>query len=120
MTRDYDRVLMQRMLDHSRLIVELLARHDQSEGPDDRMVELALSRLLTMIGSAAERVSDSTREQYPDIFWQTAVETKYYLIKHYDEVDLELVMSISSNRAPVLIDRLEGVLRDEDSQQQGD
>lgn len=120
MTRDFDKVLMQDMLDHSRLIVELLERRDQSEGADDRMVELGLSRLLTMIGSAAERVSDSTREQYPDISWQTSVVTKYYLIKHYDEVDLELVMSISSNRAPVLIDRLERILEDRDGEQRVD
>lgn len=112
MSRDFDRVQLQHVLGHSRNAVEILALREQSEGPGDRTAELALSKLLTMIGSAAERVSDSKREHHPDISWQAVVETTYFLIEHFDDVDLELVMDLASKQAPALINHLERVLED--------
>ena len=116
MSGEFDRVLMHHMLDHSRKAVELLTLREQSDGPDDQIAELALSKLLTMIGSAAERVSETTKDQYPDIPWKSAVEIKYFLIERFDEVDLELVMDLASKQAPTLINHLERELEEGDGE----
>ncbi len=67
------------------------------------MLQLALVKLVEIIGEAAKAVSDETRRRYPDVPWSLAGRTRDRLIHHYFEVDLEVFWSTVSDSLPALL-----------------
>jgi uncharacterized protein with HEPN domain len=76
----------------------------------DRKLELALTRLVEIIGEAAARVSPQAREQYPDIPWIEMTGLRNRLIHGYDAVDLDILWDILMEDLPPLIQRLRSIL----------
>jgi uncharacterized protein with HEPN domain len=79
----------------------------------DRKLELALTRLVEIIGEAAARVSTQTRERYPDIPWIEMIGLRNRLIHGYDAVDLDILWDIIQEDLPSLIQRLKVLLENE-------
>jgi uncharacterized protein with HEPN domain len=79
----------------------------------DRKLELALTRLVEIIGEAAARVSTQTRERYPDIPWIEMISLRNRLIHGYDAVDLDILWDIIQEDLPSLIQRLKVLLENE-------
>jgi len=69
MARRDDRVGLGDMLSHAREAVELLGDSDQAELGRNRVLQLALTRLVEIVGEAANRISDKTRQEHPRIPW---------------------------------------------------
>ena len=107
MQSDEDLVRMRHMLDAAREAVAL----SRGKGPRaiarDRVLSLALVRLLEVVGEAAGRVSDETREAHPEVPWSQIVGLRNRLIHGYDSVDLEILWRILSDDLPRLIEALE-------------
>jgi len=57
------------MLDHAREATELLGNANREELARNRLLQLALTRLMEIVGEAANRVSEATREKTPEIPW---------------------------------------------------
>ena len=55
------------MLDHSNEAVALIAGKDMVELQHDRVLELALIRLVEIVGEASAKVSSATQKKYPSI-----------------------------------------------------
>jgi uncharacterized protein with HEPN domain len=106
---------MRHMLDFAREIVEALDSRERSELVNDRIIQLAVSRLFTMLGEAATRVSIETRNTYPDIPWGFAIGMRNRLIHGYDVVDLDIIWNTAHENLPDLIDQLEEILDENDS-----
>jgi uncharacterized protein with HEPN domain/predicted nucleotidyltransferase len=64
---------LRHMLDHAREAVELIGNRNRASIIADRVLTLALVRLLEIVGEAAARVSQPTRSQYATIPWQQIV-----------------------------------------------
>ena len=107
MQSDEDLVRMRHMLDAATEAVAL----SRGKGPGalarDRVLSLALVRLLEVVGEAAGRVSDDTREAHPEVPWSQIVGLRNRLIHGYDSVDLEILWRILSDDLPRLIEALE-------------
>jgi uncharacterized protein with HEPN domain len=56
MSQHDDQVFLKHMLDHAREAVKMVARKTQADLAQNRMLELALMRLVEIIGEAATRV----------------------------------------------------------------
>lgn len=67
MTRHDDSVSLRQMLDRSREALALVQGRSREDLDRDRVVTLALCRLVEIIGEAANRVSDGCRGRHPDI-----------------------------------------------------
>ena len=76
----------------------------------DRALNLALVRLLEIVGEAAARVTQETRSLHPEIPWQQIVGLRNRLIHGYDEVDLDILWNIVSVDLQPLIDALERMI----------
>ncbi|MGH9435458.1 MAG: HepT-like ribonuclease domain-containing protein [Terriglobia bacterium] len=74
---------------------------------DDRQLNLALVRLLEIIGEAANRVPEEERTRIPEIPWPQIVSLRNRLIHRYDEVDFDILWQIISRDLPQLIVALE-------------
>ena len=66
--RDPDLALRQ-ILSHAREAVEIIQDRTRTDLDTDRLLNLALSRLLEIIGEAANRVPDDIQAKYPEPPW---------------------------------------------------
>jgi uncharacterized protein with HEPN domain len=69
-----------------------------------------MTRLLEVIGEAAGRVSQSTRDSKPQIAWSHIVGLRNRLIHGYDEVDFDILWQIVDQDLPELIADLRSIL----------
>ena len=69
MTQHNDMIRLQHMLDHSKEAVALIVGKDKAELQHDRVLELALIRLVEILAEASVKVSSATQKKYPSIPW---------------------------------------------------
>ena len=110
MRRHDDQPKRRHMLDHAVEAVEMTRGRTRSDLDTDRQLNLALVRLVEIVGEAASRVSGETRERYRDIPWSEIVSLRNRLIHGYDEVDFDILWEIIQSDLPRLICRLEEIL----------
>ena len=73
----------------------------------DRQLNLALVRLLEIVGEAAARTTERERGLYPDIPWLEIIGLRNRLIHGYDSVDFDILWIIINKDLPPLIEKLE-------------
>ena len=103
MPRDSDTVRLLHMLEHAREAVELISSRKRDDLDDDRVLSLALVRLLEIVGEAAGRVSPQAQANRPDIPWSQIVGLRNRLIHGYDSVDMDILWQVLVEDLPELI-----------------
>lgn len=76
----------------------------------DRMLNLALVRLLEILGEAANRIPPEERAAHPQIPWPQLVGLRNRLIHEYDNVDFDILWQILTKDLPPLVQELERLL----------
>lgn len=107
MPRDRDGVRLLHMLEHSREAIQFVAGRTRQDLDTDRVLSLALVRLLEIVGEAASGISADARSQYQGIPWAEIVGLRNRLIHGYDSVDLDVIWSIVEQDLPALVRELE-------------
>ena len=72
--RDDDRVA--HIVDACEQAASFISGKTRDDLEHDRMLQLALVKLVEIIGEAAKAVSDETRRRYPDVPWSLAARTR--------------------------------------------
>jgi uncharacterized protein with HEPN domain len=75
-------------------------------------LNLALTRLVEIIGEAANRVPEDIQKKYPDLPWLSMIGARNRLIHGYDSVDLDILWNIIQRDLPSIIARLEKIVRE--------
>lgn len=73
----------------------------------------AILKVLEVVGEAASRVGDDTRQAHPDISWQQIVGLRNRIVHAYFEIDLDVVWRIVQEDLPELISQLEPLVPSE-------
>src|SRR2546427_5019258 len=110
MSRRDDTVPMRHMLDHAREVTAMVHGRTRRDLDTDRMFQLALTRLLEIIGEAANRVTPTGYERWPDIPWLKLIGTRNRIIHGYDTVNYDVVWEIATVEMPALVRALERAL----------
>lgn len=110
-----DRVRLQHMLDYAREALELIQGRARNDLDNDRLLGLALVRLMEMIGEAANRVSPEYQSSHASIPWSQIVGLRNRLIHGYDAVDMDILWEILSQDLPGLVENLESIISRESS-----
>jgi uncharacterized protein with HEPN domain len=110
MTQHDDSVTLRQMLDYAREAVEMCRTASRADLDRERMFQLALVRLLEMIGEAATRVSGQGRAAQPDIPWTQIISLRNRVVHGYDVVNLDVVWGIVHDDLPPLIPQLEKIV----------
>ena len=100
----------QHMLDHAREAVSLVEGKTRADLDTDRLLNLALVRLLEIVGEAANRIPPEEQAQHPQIPWAQIVGLRNRLIHGYDSVDFDILWQIVDQDLPPLISSIEDVL----------
>lgn len=107
--RDSDLALRQ-ILSHAKEALEISKGKSRQDLDHDRLLNLALTRLLEIIGEAANRVPEEVRIRYPQLPWLQMIAARNRLIHGYDSVDFDILWAILQNDLPILIVQLEEIL----------
>jgi uncharacterized protein with HEPN domain len=116
MTRHDPRVSLQQMLDHAGEAVDLVRDRVRSDLDSDRLLNLALVRLLEIVGEAANRIPREVQQRALQIPWSEIVGMRHRLIHGYDQVDFDVLWQIVVRDLPQLVPELGKLLRELRSQ----
>jgi uncharacterized protein with HEPN domain len=72
----------------------------------NRVLQLALTRVVEIVGEAAARVSSETQRQFPAIPWPQIIALRNRLVHGYDAVDPAILWAIVEADLPALIEEL--------------
>jgi uncharacterized protein with HEPN domain len=106
------------MLDHAREAVAMVQGKTRGDLDQDRKLNLALVRLLEIVGEAANRIPKEEHSGYTGIPWSEIVGLRNRLIHGYDDVDFDILWQIVKQDLPALVKSLERILAESDSGQQ--
>ncbi|HPD57459.1 MAG TPA: DUF86 domain-containing protein [Smithellaceae bacterium] len=110
MTRHNDDIRLRHILDHAQEALVLTKGKGRPDLDIDRKLELALTRLLEIIGEAANLVPEKMREQHQQIPWRQMISLRNRLIHGYDAVDKDILWDIICQDLPPLIKSLKSIL----------
>ena len=99
------------MLDHSSEAVSLLRGKSRPDLDGDRLLQLALTRLVEIVGEAATRVPKELQDRHQTIPWREIVSARNRLIHGYDFVDLDILWEIVATDLPALVPQIEQALK---------
>jgi uncharacterized protein with HEPN domain len=83
---------------------------DWDEFYEDIQVQDAVIRRIEIVGEAARRVSQETRDKYPSIPWREMTSMRNLVIHEYDVVDIKQVWDTVQNKLPPLIEELSKIV----------
>jgi uncharacterized protein with HEPN domain len=110
MTKRSNDIRLRHMLDHAREAISLTEGKARQDLDRDRLLELALVRLLEVVGEAASRVPDDEQRRYSEIPWSQIIGLRHRLIHGYDAVDLDILWQIVVHDLPPLVGILETIV----------
>lgn len=99
------------MRDTVQEVVTLTQKKTHDDLLKDRVLNLALTRLLEVLGEAATRVPEEFRKKYTELPWQQVIGLRNRLIHAYDQVDLEILWEIVSEDLPPLSKQLSQIIQ---------
>ncbi len=101
------RFRLEDMRDYAREAIETLAT---DAVPTERMRELALERLISIVGEAASKVPAEVRAKAPEIDWNKVIGMRHVLVHDYSMIKQDVVRDVVENRLPLLILAMERLL----------
>ena len=112
MSQHDNRVRLRHMLDYGQEALALTKGKQRADLESDHILALALTRLLEIGGEAANRVSQETQKQYPQIPWRQIVGLRHRLVHGYDAVDLDILWDIIEQDLPPLVIALKEIVEE--------
>ena len=79
----------------------------------DRMLNLALVRLMEVVGEAATRIPEEFRSRHPQVPWRDVADLRNRLLHGYDTVNFDILWTIIQDDLPPLIAQLEVIIEEQ-------
>jgi uncharacterized protein with HEPN domain len=105
-----DTILLKDMLDYAQRAVTAIEGQSLAALDGDAVLVGALERFVEVIGEAASRLSETTREMAPEIRWHEIIAMRNRLVHGYFAVDLNILWTVVNDDLPELIDALERLI----------
>ena len=110
MPRHDPRVCLRQMRDHAAEAIELVRGRRREEIERERVLNLALVRLVEVVGESGRRVPKEDRRRYPGVPWAELIGMRDRLIHGYDQVDLAVLWGVLTEDLPALVVELDRIL----------
>jgi len=98
---------------YSQKAVDFLGTQTVEEFVENELANLAISRLVEIVGEAATHIKPEFREATKTIPWKKIIGSRIILAHAYMRVDLDVIYQIVKNELPELISQLNKVLENE-------
>lgn len=113
-----DAIRMRHMLDAAHKAILFTKDKSQSDLDTDEKLELALVRLVEIIGEAATNITRKVKEEFPSVPWNSIIGTRNRLIHGYDQVNRTVLWQIVAKDLPVLAESLKTALEAQERKEQ--
>lgn len=98
------------MVDAAREALDLAHDADRTTFDSNRMMRLALTHLVQIVGEAARKVSAESRGAHPEIPWQEIIGMRHVLVHDYEGVKEPKVWETVVDDLPALVAAIEAFL----------
>lgn len=106
----HDKAYLLDILEAAKLAVTYVGDKTKEAFLKDLQCQDAVIRRLEIIGEAARRISEKTKNTFRNIPWYEMVGMRNVMINDYDDVDMVIVWETVQNDLPLLISELERIL----------
>lgn len=107
---DADRVRLHHMLDAVREALSFIEGKTRSDLDDCRMLVLSLVKEVEIIGEAGYRLSESARNEFPEIPWADVIGMRNRLVHAYFDINHDILWQTLVGDLPLLIPQIERAL----------
>ena len=108
---DRDKTRLYDMLDAAYKARAFAANRTRESLHEDDMLAFALVRAIEIVGEAASRVTQATREALPQIPWKAITGMRNKVIHDYVAIDYDVVWDTVNYDLPELIEQLQTILK---------
>jgi len=98
------------MREYARKIVALTTEKSKADLEEDEVLFLAITRLMELVGEAANKYPKEMQKEYPQIPWPKIISMRNRLIHGYDFVDYDIVWDAITINIPQLLAELDRLL----------
>ncbi|MCP4456478.1 MAG: DUF86 domain-containing protein [Cytophagales bacterium] len=82
----------------------------QEEFTNNAAIRLASVKVLEIIREAAKHISESIKDNFPEIPWERIVAFRNVLVHEYFQIDLEIVWRVVQDEIPGLKNNLQKII----------
>lgn len=107
-----DRVYLWDMLQYLKELEEITRDKSIEDLRQERVLYLAVERVIEVVGEAARKVSEEFEKDHPEINWAGIRGQRHVIAHEYGQVDIEKIWLIISEHGPALRRRLEQLVED--------
>ena len=105
-----DRTRVRHILDAAREAMRSASERTRSDLDTDLVWTLGLVKCIEIIGEAAARIGNETKERNPQIPWAQIVAMRNRLVHLYFDIDLDQVWNAVTEDLPPLVTELQRLL----------
>ena len=109
-----DFIRVRHMLQSCQNLISYTQNKTRADLDKDPLLELALVRLIEIIGEAASHISSEFQSQFPAIPWINIIGMRNRLIHAYYDIDNDRVWDTITDDIPPLITELQKILQSEE------
>src|SRR5687768_5644923 len=109
MSANDDKIRLQHMLDAGKKIFHFTEGQSRESFEGDEMLQLALVRLIEIIGEASSRISQDFRDEHSSIAWQAIIGMRNRLVHAYFAIDYDVVWNTVIIAIPELVKQIETI-----------
>lgn len=103
-------VTLQQMRANCEEILFLVKGKSKTNLESDRVLSLAVVRLMELLGEAATRIPDEIRQENSKMPWIQMIGLRNRLIHGYDDIDFDVIWNVISKDIPLLLDQLSSLV----------
>jgi uncharacterized protein with HEPN domain len=105
-----DRTRILHMIEASESAINFVTGRHRDDLNSDQMLLFALVRAIEIVGEAAGRVSEATRQAAADMPWSLVVSMRNRLVHAYFDVDNDVVWRTAAEELPALLPKLRALV----------
>ncbi len=90
--------------------VEMTHGCTRADLDENRMLNLAVIRLVEIVGDSCSRIPKEFRDEHPEIPWREISGVRIKLAHAYDSIDFDILWDIVENDLPILIEQLKAIV----------
>jgi len=102
-----DEALLRDMLEHARRTISAASGRVRADLEHDPVFLAALERFVEVVGEAASRLTEQTREESPRVPWREIIAMRNRLVHGYFAVDHDILWTVVNDELPSLVAALE-------------